>query len=140
VALVLSGSIAVVSLVYNHLFPVLIFHYLYLLPSVNRLNVHFECSECPFAVAVADKAVGIVGIAVADKAVGIVVAGKAVGIAGIVVAGKAVVLAATSCLVELVIPSLMTILIIVTLLLKFSFRVLVSCLTDITQNIFFVMN
>jgi hypothetical protein len=102
---------------------------------VNRLIVHFEYLEFPFAVAgivAVDKAVGIADFVVADKAVGIadfVVAGKAVGIAGIVAAGiadifavgKTVGLAATFCLVELPIPLLMRILITVITLLKFSF-------------------
>jgi hypothetical protein len=81
---------------------------------VYRLNVHFEYLERPFAVVgiVAGKAVGIADIAVA---------GKAVGIADIFAVGKAVGLAATSCWVELPIPSLMMILITVITLLKFSF-------------------
>jgi hypothetical protein len=84
---------------------------------VYRLNVHFEYLERPFAVVgiVAGKAVGI-----ADKAVGIADI-VAAGIADIVAVGKAVGLAAKFCWVELPIPSLMTILIIIMPLLKFSF-------------------
>jgi hypothetical protein len=92
---------------------------------VNRLIVHFEYSEFPFAVAgivAVGKVVGIADIVVvaADKAVGIADI-VAAGIADIFAVGKAVGLAATSCWVELPIPSLMMILITVITLLKFSF-------------------
>jgi hypothetical protein len=92
---------------------------------VYRLSVHFECSESPFAVAGIVAAAGTVAadivvavVAVGTAAVNIVVA---VDIADIVAADKAAGLVATSCLVELPIPSLMMILITVIPLLKFSF-------------------